>query len=29
MYFERPAEFAALVTSFLASHPLTESGASR
>ena len=32
MHVERPAEFAALVASFLASHPLTplaESGVSR
>ena len=29
MYFERPTEFAALVTSFLASHPLAECGVSR
>ena len=29
MYFERPAEFASLVASFLASHPLAESGVSR
>jgi pimeloyl-ACP methyl ester carboxylesterase len=29
MYFERPAEFASLVASFLASHPLAESGVGR
>jgi pimeloyl-ACP methyl ester carboxylesterase len=29
MHFERPAEFASLVASFLASHPLAESGVSR
>jgi pimeloyl-ACP methyl ester carboxylesterase len=29
MYFERPAEFASLVASFLASHSLAESGVSR
>jgi pimeloyl-ACP methyl ester carboxylesterase len=29
MYFERPTEFASLVASFLASHPLAESGVSR
>ena len=29
MYFERPAAFASVITQFLASHPLAESGASR
>jgi pimeloyl-ACP methyl ester carboxylesterase len=29
MYFERPAAFATVITQFLASHPLAESGASR
>jgi len=29
MYFERPAAFASVITQFLVSHPLAESGASR